>query len=133
MIVMTSLGIRRSVKMIVPCLKHALLVSEAEAEKQPRSERSGLLLWMLTVGSFASVGLSDEPWFVSRLAEVADHLGLRNEVQLRHLLRCYFFLDSAQSASLTILFGKLADYPKSAAFVPECSTLSVDPGTKDVP
>jgi hypothetical protein len=67
MIVMTKLGIRRSIKFIVPHLKRALLASEAEAEEQPWNDRSGVLLWVLTAGSVASAGSSDEPWFVSRL------------------------------------------------------------------
>ena len=126
MIVMTSLGIRRSIKLIVPRLKQALLASEAEADEQPWSERSGLLLWVLAVGSFASVESSDEPWFVSRFAGVADRFGLRDEAQLRKLFRQYFFLESAQSASVSNLAGKLADYGVSTPLLAKPLTLRVD-------
>jgi hypothetical protein len=46
MVVMTNLGIRRSIKFIVPRLKRALLASGAETGIQPWNERSGLLLWV---------------------------------------------------------------------------------------
>lgn len=110
MIVMTSLGIRRAVKIIVPRLKQALLASEVETDGQSCEERNGLLLWVLMVGSVASAGSSDEEWFVSQLAEVANRLRLWTQAQLRKSLLEYFFLDSAQSASLGALAGKLADY-----------------------
>jgi hypothetical protein len=110
MIIMTSLGIRRAVKIIVPRLKQALLASEVEMEEQSWKERDGLLLWVLTVGSVASAGSSDEQWFVSQLAEVANSLRLWTQAQLRNFLLDYFFLDSAQSASLSALAGKLASY-----------------------
>jgi hypothetical protein len=110
MIVMTKLGIRRSTKFIVPHLKRALLAAEAEVERQPWNARSGLLLWVLVTGSFPAAGSSDEPWFLSRLAEVAGRSRLRTEGQLRDFLRCYFFLESAQSARLSTLTGKLADF-----------------------
>jgi hypothetical protein len=107
MIIMTSLGIRRAVKIIVPRLKQALLASEVETEEQSWKERNGLLLWVLKVGSIASAGSSDEQWFVSQLAEVANRLQLWSQAQLRKFLLEYFFLDSAQSASLSALASKL--------------------------
>jgi hypothetical protein len=110
MIIMTSLGIRRAVKIIVPHLKQALLASEVDTEEQSWKERNGLLLWVLKVGSVASAGSSDEQWFVSQLAEVANRLQLWSQAQLRKFLLGYFFLDSAQSASLSALASKLAGY-----------------------
>jgi hypothetical protein len=107
MIIMTSLGIRRAVKIIVSRLKQALLASELEMDEQSWTERNGLLLWVLTVGSVASAGNSNEEWFVSQLAEVVCRLQLQTQAQLRELLLGYFFLDSAQSASLSTLVGKL--------------------------
>jgi hypothetical protein len=108
MIIMTSLGIRRAVKIIVPRLKQALLASEVKTDEQSSKDGNGLLLWVLMVGSVSSVGSSDEEWFVSQLAEVANRLQLWTQSQLRKFLLDYFFLDSAQSASLSALAGKLA-------------------------
>ena len=124
MIVMTSLGIRRSVKRIVPQMKLALLASEREVEKQKDSkERIGVVLWILTVGSVASAGTLDEQWFVSRLVKAADQLHLWGMAQMRRFLSGYFFLDSAQSASLSILVEKLADCGLHAASTEEPLTL----------
>ena len=133
MIVMTSLGIRRSIKMIVPRLKQALLASESEVEEQSWDERPGLVLWILTAGSFASVGSDDEPWFVSGLAGVAGRLGLRNKAQLRDFLGHYFFLDSAQSARLSVLADKLAEYGLSTASIAEPPPMRVHSPANEEP
>lgn len=109
MIVMTKLGIRRSIKFIVPQLKLALLASQKEAEEHPWDNRPGLLLWILTTGCFPAADSKDEPWFLARLADVAGRLRIQTEAQLRNFLRCYFFLEPAQSASLSTLVAKLAD------------------------
>lgn len=109
MIVMTKLGIRRSIKFIVPQLKLAFLASQKEAGKYPWDDRSGLLLWILTTGSFPAAGSKDEPWFLARLADVAGRLHIQTEAQLRDFLRHYFFLEPAQSSSLSILVAKLTN------------------------
>jgi hypothetical protein len=109
MIVMTKLGIRRSIKFIVPQLKLAFLASQKEAGEHPWDDRSGLLLWILTTGSFPAAGSKDEPWFLARLADVAGRLHIQTEAQLRDFLRHYFFLEPAQSSSLSILVAKLTN------------------------
>ena len=105
---MTSLGIRRAVRLIVPQLRQAILASKTE--ENGWSGMTGALLWILSIGSVASVGTHDEQWFVLRLARVADSLDLRTDAQLREFLRSYFYLGSVQSKSLEVLSSKLRSY-----------------------
>lgn len=117
MIIMTSLGIRRAVKLIVPNLRRTLLaLGEDESHW---GELSGLLLWILNVGSIASAGSSDEPWFLLRLNDLIDHLHIRTDDQLRSFLRSYFVLEPVQSVSLDVLCYKLAMLGSFAALPPE--------------
>ena len=107
LMVMTDLGKRRSGKLLAPRLRLAIAAARFEDRSSWGGERTGLLVWALTIGWLAASGTGEEQWFLAQLVAAMDELQLGTEDVFRRLLRSYFFVESTQSARISVLAEEL--------------------------
>ncbi|PCG99393.1 Protein of unknown function DUF3468 [Penicillium occitanis (nom. inval.)] len=74
---------------VVESLRQSLNLSYSYLQ----TETPELLLWILVLGSLGSQGYKCHRWYLNRLIEITDRLGLRKWEEARALLGGYFYTD----------------------------------------
>lgn len=66
-----------------------------------------MLLWVLTCGTFAAEGTTDEEWFVSRVLRVARRLKVRSVDKLEEVMCRFFYSSKLQYATVCKLANRI--------------------------